>query len=622
MKVMLWNKFTHSVNTCGGWRKALLRAFMVFRQEGIIGVRERLSFFTRRAKTSIAYDKWIHRYDRWTPSAEKKIRSRVKWLVKKPLISVIMPVFDPDLHMLAVAIESVLRQVYDNWELCIADDASSNPAVRELISSYVRRDQRIKAVFRDTNGHISRASNSALALSCGEFIALLDHDDKLAPDALYWVAETIINNPNAALIYSDEDKIDASGNRFYPYFKCDWNYELFLSHNMISHLGVYRKSVVDQVGGFRAGLEGSQDHDLALRCIELLDSSQIIHIPRILYHWRSHEKSTASSSHAKSYAQIAGIKAIQDHLNRTLRNATAELHPDLPFYRVRFMLPSPPPLVSLIIPTRNGLPHLKHCIESILTKTDYSHFEIVLVDNGSDDPEGLKYMESLGLDKRIRVFHDSRPFNYSVLNNEAVKVANGEILGLVNDDIEILTPGWLSEMVSLAIQPAVGAVGARLLYADGSLQHGGIILGVRGVAGHSHKGISPNDHGYIGRAKLLQSFSAVTGACLVIKKSIFNQVNGFDENLAIAFNDVDFCLKVRDHGFRNVWTPFAELIHYESKTRGLEDTPEKMERFECEVYYVKRRWGDALLKDPAYNPNLTLDDEDYSLACPPRREIL
>jgi GT2 family glycosyltransferase len=286
------------------------------------------------------------------------------------------------------------------------------------------------------------------------------------------------------------------------------------------------------------------------------------------------------------------------------------------------MLPSLLPLVSLIIPTHNGLPHLKDCIESILTKTDYSNFEIVLVDNGSDDPEVLKYMESLGSDKRIRVFHDSRPFNYSALNNEAIKIANGEILGLVNDDVEALTPGWLSEMVSLAMQPTVGAVGARLLYPDGSLQHGGIILGVRGVAGYSHKGISRHDHGYIGRVKVLQCVSAVTGACLVIKKSIFNRVNGLDENLAEFFNDLDFCLKVRDLGFRNVWTPFAELIHHESKTYRAEDAAAKANRRECEIHYIQRRWGDALLKDPAYNPNLTLDDEDFSLSCPPRREIL
>ena len=595
---------------------------MVFRQEGITGVRERMSFFTHRAKTAITYDKWIYHYDRWTPSAKRKIRSRVKCLVQKPLISVIMPVFDPPLHMMEEAIESVLRQVYDNWELCIADDASSNQNVRDLINDYVRKDKRIKAVLRDTNGHISRASNSALELASGELVAFLDHDDKITPDALYWVAKTVNDNPNAALFFSDYDKIDESGKRSLPYFKCDWNYELFLSHNLIAHLSVYLKSLVDQVGGFREGFEGSQDHDLALRCIELLDSSQIIHIPRVLYHWRMHSNSTACSNDVKSYALGAGKRAIQEHLGRIGCNAKVELHPDLPYYRVRFMLPSLPPLVSLIIPTHNGLPHLKDCIESILTKTDYSNFEIVLVDSGSDDPEVLKYMESLGSDKRIRVFHDSRPFNYSALNNEAIKIANGEILGLVNDDIEVLTPGWLSEMVSLAVQPTVGAVGARLLYPDGRLQHGGIILGVRGVAGYSHKGISRHDHGYIGRVKVLQCVSAVTGACLVIKKSIFNQVNGLDENLAEFFNDLDFCLKVRDLGFRNVWTPFAELIHHESKTYMAEDAADKTNRRECEIHYIQRRWGEALLKDPAYNPNLTLDDEDFSLSCPPRREIL
>jgi GT2 family glycosyltransferase len=397
--------------------------------------------------------------------------------------------------------------------------------------------------------------------------------------------------------------------------------DLFYSQNMFSHLGVYRADLLNEIGGFREELEGSQDYDLALRCLERIEPKQIHHIPRVLYHWRMHAESTEKSGDAKSCALLAGERALNDHFQRQNVNARAEL---VGFgYRVHHVLPDVPPLVSLIIPTRNGLQLIRQCVESILKKTTYPNYEILIVDNGSDDPATLQYFKELQSDPRIRVVRDDRPFNYSALNNAAVKLARGEVVGLLNNDLEVISPEWLSEMVSHALRPGVGAVGARLWYPNNTLQHGGVVIGLGGVAGHSHKHLPQKMSGYFWRASLIQSFSAVTAACLVIRKSVYEEVGGFNEDdLQIAFNDIDFCLRVREAGYRNIWTPYAELYHHESATRGYEDTPERQARFAKEVQYMKQRWGDTLLNDPAYSPNLTLGHDDFSLAWPPRVELL
>ena len=377
---------------------------------------------------------------------------------------------------------------------------------------------------------------------------------------------------------------------------------------------------MQQVGGFRTGFEGAQDYDLALRCCEAISETAIIHIPRVLYHWRAHGGSTALAGDEKPYAALAGVRALDEHLQRTHCDGHTEL---LPFgmYRVHYALPSDNPLVSLIIPTKNAHALVKQCIDSILEKTTYPAYEIILVDNGSDDADSLAYFETLKALPNITVVRDDGPFNYSAINNRAVEHANGEVIGLVNNDIEVISPDWLSEMVSIALQPGVGAVGARLWYPDDRLQHGGVIVGVGGVAGHSHKFLAKGDVGYFGRAGLIQELSAVTAACLVIKKSTFHQVKGLDEvNLSVAFNDVDFCLRVQEAGYVNVWTPFAELYHHESATRGEEDTSAKKNRFMAEVLYMQSRWPD-LERDYAYSPNLTLEHEDFGLAWPPRLVI-
>lgn len=598
----------------GGVLAGVRKTVTVFKREGVRGIRVRL------VSHGNDYVSWVHRYDVLTDEMRSAMRTRIDAFSHQPLISVVMPTYNPNPDWLIAAIESVRTQIYPRWELCIADDASTHAAVRPILESYAKKDSRIKIVFRAQNGHISAASNSALGRASGEWVALMDHDDLLSEHALFWVADAINRNPEAGLIYSDEDKIDEEGKRSEPNFKCDWNVDLFHSYNMISHLGVYRTDLVSEVGGFRVGFEGSQDYDLALRCAERLGPNQIHHIPRVLYHWRKHVESTAHAVGAKSYAVLAGERALNEHFARQNVNARAEW--EQPGYRIRYALPEIPPMVSLIIPTRNGLHLVKQCVQSILDKTTYPDYEILIVDNGSDDPSILEYFDELQGDARIRVVRDERPFNYSALNNAAVKLARGEVIGLLNNDVEVIAPEWLSEMVSLALQPGVGAVGARLWYPNDTLQHGGVIM-IGGVAGHAHKYLPRQSRGYAGRASVIQGFSAVTAACMVIRKTIYEDVGGLNEtDLKVAFNDVDFCLRVGEAGYRNVWTPYAELYHHESASRGYEDTPEKRARFERETEFMKRRWGDLLSNDPAYSPNLTLNHEDFSLAWPPRINTL
>ncbi|MFZ4704270.1 MAG: glycosyltransferase family 2 protein, partial [Candidatus Methylumidiphilus sp.] len=435
---------------------------------------------------------------------------------------------------LNLAIESVRAQLYTHWELCIADDASTNGEVKTALDQWAKLDRRIRVEFRPENGHISRASNTALTMARGEFVALLDHDDKLPEYALYYVAKAIEENPDAGILYSDEDKLDEQENRFGPYFKPDWNYELFLGQNLISHFGVYRRSLLNEIGGFRAGFEGSQDHDLALRCIERLQAHQIIHIPRVLYHWRVHEDSTASSIEAKPYALTAGVQAVNEHLMRSCPGAKAELNQRFSNYRVRFPLPETLPRVAIIIPSRNRLDLIRPCIEGILTKTDYRQYEILVVDNNSDDANVLQYLRSLETANKIRVLRDERPFNYSALNNAAVAKTDAEFVLLLNNDVVVISPDWLGEMVAVASRPGIGAVGARLWFPDDTLQHGGVLLGLEDVAAHAHLGLQKDNPGYCGRASLMQSMSAVTAACLLIRRSIYLKVGGFDEeNLAV-----------------------------------------------------------------------------------------
>ena len=566
-----------------------------------------------------SYERWVTTYDTLTNDRLSAQRESSRHLPRRPLISVLVPVYNTPEKWLTKAIASVGEQTYSNWELCLADDASTAPHVRPLLEHYAAADPRIKVCFREKNGHISAASNSALALATGDFIALLDHDDELTPHALYEIAMAHNADPTADFFYSDEDKIDEEGHRHEPYFKPDFLPDLFLAQNYTSHLTVYRAALMRQAGGFRLGYEGSQDWDLALRVVSLIpDFSKIRHIPKVLYHWRAIPGSTALLSSEKNYPVKAAHKALTDHFAR-LKQPVELIPVPGDHWRVKYPLPAQPPLVSLLIPTRNGLKFLQRCVDSILEKTTYPNYEILIVDNGSDDPATLDYFKTVAVKKSVRVVPFNAPFNYSAINNFAAKQANGTVLGLLNNDLEVINADWLHEMVAQALRPQIGCVGAMLYYPNDTIQHAGVIIGLGGVAGHAFRDFPRNTEGVFNRARLVQNYGAVTAACLVIRKSVFDQVGGLDEkSLAIAFNDVDFCLKVRAAGYLNLWTPFAELYHHESASRGVEDTPEKHERFRGEVETMMQRWEQELKHDPAYNPNLTLELTDFTLAAPPR----
>ena len=559
------------------------------------------------------YLHWLRKYDPLDKKTLHRMATQIKQWANPPHISVLMPVYNIEEKWLRAAIESVRRQIYPHWELCIADDASTAPHIHPILEEYATKDKRIKVCFRETNGHISAASNSALEHVQMDYVALLDHDDKLTPHALFWVAAEIIAHPDVELIYSDEDKINERDERFGAYFKCDWNPDLFLSHNLITHLAVYRTQTLRNIHGFRIGYEGAQDYDLALRVVERIKPHQIRHIPKILYHWRAIASSTSGDPNAKPYAVKAAQKAIGEFLVRKgIKAHVTESTVMSGMIRVQYTLPENPPLVSLIIPTRNQVKLLRLCVESILAKTDYPNYEILIVDNNSDDPATLSYFKSLA--NKARIIPYPKAFNYAAINNLAVRQAKGELVGLLNNDIEVINKGWLTEMVSHALRPDIGAVGARLWYPHDTLQHGGILLGVGGIAEHAHKNLQRGQEGYFGRAQIIQNFSAVTAACMVLRKQAFLDVGGLDEHhLTVAFNDIDLCLKLGQKGLRTLWTPYAELYHHESASRGYEDTPEKQARLAKEANYMQQHWGKWIQHDPAYNPNLNHKTGDFGL---------
>jgi glycosyltransferase involved in cell wall biosynthesis len=580
-------------------------AFRMLRLHGLAGFAQSLKNFFQG---NLTYTKWIARNDTLSGSDRLAIAEHITMLKMCPLFSVLMPVFNTPEFLLRHAIESVREQLYTRWELCIADDASTEAHVWRVLEEYARLDERIRIVRREHNGHISAASNTCLDMAGGEFVAFLDHDDELAPHALYMVATALHEKPWLDMFYSDEDKIDENGQRFDPYFKPDWNPDLFTAQNFVCHLAVYRADVARRAGGFRVGFEGSQDWDLALRISESIPASHICHIPHVLYHWRAAAGSTALTIDEKPYAMEAGLAAVRDHFvragNQTIVSKATPTH-----LRVRYALPSPPPFVSIIIPTRNCLHLLRRCIDSLREKTRYSNYEILLVDNQSDDPAALSYLDSLERTGTARVLRYDKPFNFSAINNFAVKETRGNVLCLLNNDTEIISADWLEEMVSQAMRPEIGIVGAMLYYPDDSIQHAGITLGIGGVAGHLYHGSHRGTTGYMNRACLVQNLSAVTGACMAIRKSVYVEIGGMDErNLTVAYNDVDLSLKAIECGYRNLWTPFAELYHHESASRGADNTREKSLRFQGESIYMLSRWKNLIENDPAHNPNLTLNN--------------
>jgi O-antigen biosynthesis protein len=557
------------------------------------------------------YAEWIRQFD--TPSGEvsANLTAQIESFAHLPLFSILLPVENPLLVDLRRAIACVQQQIYPNWELCIAVGSGISAEVQNVLQVYAQTEPRIKLTTSSATD-LAQLSNQALAMVSGQsdWFVRINATFLIAAQAINTLARAINEHKNVQILYTDEDALDANGVRTEPDFKPDWNLDLHLSRDLIGHFGVYHTALVQQVGGYQTGMAEAMDFDLSLRCLEQVAPAQIVHLPSVLCHG-------APSVPASRGASAAGVMALNAHFERQRIAASAENigHG----YRIHYALPKVLPLVSLIIPTRNGLALLRQCIDSIQQKTTYTNFEIIVVDNGSDDPATLAYLKELTTTPQIRMLRIDAPFNYSALNNAAVKVAKGELIALVNNDIEVISPDWLNEMVSHALRPDVGAVGARLWFPDDTLQHGGVVLGVHGWAAHAHNHLPRGSLGYQGRMALVSEFSAVTGACLLVRKSSYEAVGGLNADaLKISCNDVDLCLKLKKIGLRNVWTPFAELYHHESATRGFEDTPAKKARFAAELAYMRQHWAEALKNDPAYSPNLTLEAQDFGLAWPPR----
>jgi O-antigen biosynthesis protein len=572
------------------------------------------------SKGSHTYTAWIDQFDTLTPTDLSQINAHIETFKHSPLISILMPVFNPDEKFLCEALESVISQCYPHWECCIADDASTNPKIREILENYAKKDARIKLIFRETNGHISAASNSALSMASGEYIGLLDHDDMLREHTLYMVVNELNRYPKSEIIFSDEDLIDEFNVRYDPYFKPDWNPDLFYGHNLVTHFVVFRTDLIKEVGGFRKGYEGAQDWDLVMRISEKVQPEHIRHIPHILYHWRAVSGSTALSVENKDYAKPAQLATLRSHFERIQQQVEITCSDD-GFWKVEYPVGKPKPLVSIIIPTRNKQRLLQKCLVSIHNNTNYLNYEILIVDNLSDDPEILRYFDQIVSDEKISLLKYPFDFNYSAINNHAVIYAKGDVLLFLNNDIEVISPDWLDEMVGHAIRPKIGAVGAMLYYPNNTIQHAGVVLGMKGDAGHIYYGSPRGTIGQRGRLRLTQNFSAVTAACMALEKTKFIEINGFKEgSLPIAYNDIDLCLRLIKAGYRNIWTPHAELYHHESASRAYEDTPEKIARVKSEAAYLVSQWAEMIANDPAYNPNLSLTLPDFSLAFPPRFE--
>jgi O-antigen biosynthesis protein len=543
------------------------------------------------------------RYRGWVRASERRrfqplrAAKQIEQLQYKPVISIVMPVYNPPLTYLRAAIDSVRRQYYARWELCICNDASPDAGVRDLLDEYGAGDPRIKVKHMDSNGGISAASNMALKLATGEYVGLLDHDDLLTPDALYEVA-TALQDIRADLVYSDEDKLDPRGRRCDPFFKPAWSPDLLLSCMYTSHFSVYRKSLVDRAGGFRPEFDGSQDYDLALRCTEVAE--HITHIPKILYHWRMIPTSASDGPYAKPYAYEAAQRALTDAMRRRSIAAEVIAEPFKGFFRVKRSIDTAQK-VTVVIPTRDQAHLLRLCVSSIEALTDYPNYEIIIIDNGSQEAATLRYLAACP----HRVIRCDEPFNHSRLNNIAANHSDGTFLLLLNDDTEVLTPEWMSAMVEQAQRPEVGAVGAKLLYPDGRIQHAGIILGVGGIAGHAGR-FRPSAPGvnYFSFTDVVRDYTAVTGACLMIRRDLYLEIGGLNEDLLpTSYNDVDLCLRLRERGYLNVYSPYAVLIHNESVSRGRQDD-------EQAISYLTSRWGTRLLVDPFFNPNQS--GEDFS----------
>ena len=595
------------------WTKVLKKVSPYNIKKGILylrhyGPKEFWVKLTERFQADdVDYEQWYENHKALPEELEKQ--KNEKWK-RKPLISIVVPVYNTPQVFLRQMIESVQNQSYSEWELCSGNASPENKEMKKILEEY-KKDARIKEVEIPENKGISQNTNRAMEIASGELIGLLDHDDLLAPNALYEIAKAVNEHPDPEVIYTDEDKVTTDlKEHFQPHLKPDFNLDLLRSNNYICHFFVASRDLIKRVGGFRPEFNGAQDYDLILRCTE--QAKQIVHIPKILYHWRVHKASTADNPASKMYAFDAGKRAIEEHLVRCRTKGTVQHTKDLGFYRVKYEICGEP-LVSIIIPNKDQSEALKKCLDSIREKTSYRNYEIIIVENNSEEPETFAFYKKIAGEK-IKVVTWEGEFNYSAINNFGVRHARGDYLLLLNNDVEIINGDWLTEMLSHCQRKEVGIVGAKLYYPDNTIQHAGIIIGIGGVAGSVFVGLPRAFSGYLHKASIQLDLSAVTAACMLVKRSVFEQVGGLEEKLKVAFNDVDFCLRVREKGYLVVYDPYAELYHYESKTRGAEDTKEKIRRFQTEIEYMRSHWIGLLKKgDPYYNCNLSLTKWDYSL---------
>lgn len=557
----------------------------------------------------VPYGPWYEAYVLDESELEKQRKHRFTY---EPLISVAVPAFRTPETFLIQMVESLLAQTYSNWELCIANGSPEDTVMKGVLEQYMKKDSRIRVSELTENKGIAGNTNAALEMAEGEFVGLLDHDDLLAPNALYEVVRALEADRELDAVYTDEDKVTTElDEHFQPHLKPDFNLDLLRSNNYICHFFVVRRSVVKKAGGFRQEFDGAQDHDFIFRCVEI--ARKVGHIPEILYHWRTHKASTADNPASKMYAFDAGKRAIEAHLERTGTEGVVTHTPDLGFFRVKYPVQGNP-LVSIIIPNKDEKETLKDCIESIRKKTEYENYEIIIVENNSTTEEIFQYYKELSQDPRIRLLRWKKEFNYSAINNYGVSHARGEYLLFLNNDVKIITPGWIKEMLGVCQRPEVGAVGVKLIYPDNTIQHAGCVIGIGGIAGHMFVDMPANRTGYLHKASILQDMSAVTAACMMMKRTAFEEAGGFTEKLSVAFNDVDLCLKVRKNKKLIVYDPYVELYHMESKTRGAEDSTEKVRRFQEEIEYMRCQWIDILKNgDPYYNKNLSLTKWNYSL---------
>lgn len=584
-----------------------------WRSQGSAALAGKIVAKVKTASTrEIPYQKWILKHLPSQKELEKQKREKFDF---QPKISIVIPLYKTPEKYLRQLVDTVKAQTYPNWELCLSDGSGADSPIAGLLKSLEASDERIKVVSHDKPLQISENTNAGIEIATGDYIAFADHDDELTPHALFECVKALNKDRKIRVLYSDEDKMSMDGHKFFqPHFKPDYNPDLLCTVNYICHLFVVERNIIDKVGTLRSEFDGAQDYDFIFRCIEAVDPSEIYHIPKILYHWRCHEDSTAENPESKMYAFEAGKRAIEAHYERTGIHAEVYKGEFLGLYRTRFIRDHDP-LISIIIPNKDHIDDLKRCMDSIDKKSTYRNYEYIIVENNSTDEKTFQYYKELeASNPKAHVVYWDREFNYSAINNYGATFAKGEYLLLLNNDTEIINEDCLEELLGYCMRSDVGAVGARMYYEDDTIQHAGVVIGFGGIAGHCFVLQPRGTTGYCHRIICAQDYSAVTAACMLVKREAFDKVGGLTEELAVAFNDIDFCMKLRAADYLIVYNPYAELYHYESKSRGLEDTPEKVARFNKEIQTFEKRWPDILRNgDPYYNPNLTLKSQDFSL---------